>query len=65
WPRSKQARSVCIPSSRLMSSLENLRSGMRLCFLSQKMDAKEPEKMPSMAVKATKHSPKVEHHQIS
>ncbi|KAG1853125.1 hypothetical protein F4604DRAFT_1591670, partial [Suillus subluteus] len=62
WLKSKQAKSVCIPSSRLMSSLENVRPGIRPCFLSQKMDAKEPEKkMPLTAAKATRHSPKVEH----
>ncbi|KAG2354626.1 hypothetical protein BDR07DRAFT_1305389 [Suillus spraguei] len=41
--KSKQAQSVCICSSQLMSSLENIRPGMRPCFLNQKMDAKEPE----------------------
>ncbi|KAG2355375.1 hypothetical protein BDR07DRAFT_1303423 [Suillus spraguei] len=36
--KSKQAQSVCICSSQLMSSLENIRPGMRPCFLNQKMD---------------------------
>lgn len=37
------------PSSREISSLENVRPGMRPRFLSQKMDAKEEEKkIPSM-----------------
>ncbi|KAH9167178.1 hypothetical protein EDB89DRAFT_1836927, partial [Lactarius sanguifluus] len=40
---SKQSRSAC-PSLRLMSSLENVRLGIRPRFLSQKMDMKEPEK---------------------
>ncbi|KAG2341889.1 hypothetical protein BDR05DRAFT_1029957, partial [Suillus weaverae] len=44
WLKSKQAKSVCMHSSQLMSSLENIRPGMRLHFLSQKMDVKEPEK---------------------
>ncbi|KAG1765743.1 hypothetical protein EV702DRAFT_981316, partial [Suillus placidus] len=53
WLKSKQAKSVCVHSSRLMSSLENVRPGMRPRFLSQKMDAKEPEKkVPSTAAKA-------------
>ncbi|KAG1760685.1 hypothetical protein EV702DRAFT_985455, partial [Suillus placidus] len=38
WLKSKQAKSVCMHSSQLMSSLENIRPGMRLRFLSQKMD---------------------------
>ncbi|KAF9230379.1 hypothetical protein BU15DRAFT_10608, partial [Melanogaster broomeanus] len=41
---SKQAKSACIPSSWLMSSLENVRLGIRPHFLSQKMDVKELEK---------------------
>jgi hypothetical protein len=53
---------VCIPSLRLMNSLENVRPGIRPCFFSQKMVAKEPaKKMPLMAANATKCSPKVEH----
>jgi hypothetical protein len=32
---SRQAKSVCSPSSRLMSSLENVSPGMRPRFLSQ------------------------------
>ncbi|KAG2138161.1 hypothetical protein BD769DRAFT_1351372, partial [Suillus cothurnatus] len=57
WLKSKEAKLVCICSSQLMSSLEN----MRPCFLSQKMDVEGPEKkMPSTAVKVTKRSLKVE-----
>ena len=44
----RQAKSVCSPSSRLMSSLEKVRPGMRPRFFSQKMAANDPEKkMPS------------------
>ena len=61
WEKSRHAKSVCMPSSRLMSSLEKVRPGMRPRFLSQKMAAKEPEKkMPSTAAKAMRRSPKVE-----
>ena len=49
------------PSSREMSSLENVNPGMRPRFLSQKMDANEPEKkIPSTAAKATRRSAKLE-----
>ena len=43
-----------------MSPLEKARPGIRLGFLSQKMDANEPEKkkMLSTAAKATKRSRK-------
>ena len=40
---------------------EKVRPGMSPRFLSQKMDANEPEKkMPSTAAKATRRSPKTE-----
>ncbi|KAJ8580136.1 hypothetical protein M405DRAFT_753626, partial [Rhizopogon salebrosus TDB-379] len=49
-------------SAILMSSLENVRPGIRPRYLSQKMDAKEPEKkIPLMAAKATNRSVNVEH----
>src|SRR5271156_4084602 len=58
---SRQAKSVCMPSSREISSLEKVRPGMRPRFLSQKMEAKEPEKkIPSTAAKATRRWAKVE-----
>ena len=57
----RQAKSVCMPSSREMSSLEKVRPAMRPRFLSQKMEAKEPlKKMPSTAAKATRRCAKVE-----
>ena len=50
----RQAKSQWRPSSREMSSFENVRPGMSPRFLSQKMAAKEPEKkIPSTAAKAT------------
>lgn len=58
-PKRRHAKSVCKPSSREISSLEKVKPGMRPRFLSQKMEAKEPEKkMPSTAAKATKRSAK-------
>jgi hypothetical protein len=49
------------PSSREMSSLLKVRPGIRLRFLSQKMEQNEPEKkMPSTAAKATRRSAKVQ-----
>ena len=57
----RQAKSVCMPSSREMSSFEKVRPGMRPRFLSQKMAAKEPlKKIPSTAAKATRREAKVE-----
>ncbi|KZP14041.1 hypothetical protein FIBSPDRAFT_702427, partial [Athelia psychrophila] len=54
---SGHAKSVCIPSSWAMISLEKLRPCMRPRFFSQKMDAKEPEKkMTSTAAKVTRRS---------
>lgn len=59
--KSRQAKSVCIPSSLLISSLENVSPGIRPRFFSQNIAAKQPEKnMPSTAAKATKRSAKVE-----
>src|ERR1700760_2391835 len=59
--KSRQAKSVCIPSSREISSLEKVRPGMRPRFLSQKIEAKEPlKKIPSTAAKATRREAKVE-----
>jgi hypothetical protein len=44
-----------------MSSLEKVNPGMRPRFLSQKMEAKDPEKkIPSTAAKATRRSANVE-----
>jgi hypothetical protein len=44
-----------------MSSFEKVKPGMRPRFLSQKMDANDPEKnIPSTAAKATRRSAKVE-----
>lgn len=40
WLTSRQAKLVCIPSSWLMSSFENVKP----CFLSQKIDVKDLEK---------------------
>lgn len=42
--KSRQAKSVCRPSSRLMSSFEKHSPGMRPLFLSQKTAQKLPEK---------------------
>lgn len=57
----RQAKSVCKPSSREMSSLLNVRPGIRPRFLSQNIDAKEPlKKIPSTAAKATRRCANVE-----
>lgn len=48
---------VCVPSSRLINSLENVKPGMRPRFFNQKTAAKEPEKkMPSTQANATKRT---------
>jgi len=61
WVNKRQAKSVCRPSSREMSSLENVNPGMSPRFLSQKMEAKDPEKkIPSTAAKAINRSAKVD-----
>ena len=45
---------VCVPSSRLINSFENVNPGIKPRFFNQKMAAKEPEKkMPSTQAKAT------------
>jgi hypothetical protein len=43
-----------------MSSFENVRPGIKPRFFIQKMEANDPEKMPSTAVKATRRSAKVD-----
>ena len=49
-----QAKSVCSPSSREMSSLENVSPGMRPRFFSQKIAQKLPlKKIPSTQANAT------------
>jgi hypothetical protein len=46
--------SVCIPSSRLTSLLENIKPGIKPRFFIQKIEANNPEKkIPSTAAKAT------------
>jgi hypothetical protein len=53
------SQSVCRPSSLEMSSFEKVSPGINPLFLSQKIDANEPEKkMPSTAAKATSRSEK-------
>ncbi|AAA48019.1 putative F ORF B [Vaccinia virus Copenhagen] len=54
----KHAKSQCRPSSLLISSLENVSPGIRPRFLSQNMEANDPEKkIPSTAAKAISLSP--------
>ena len=61
WEKRRQAKSVCMPSSREMSSLEKVRPGMSPRFFNQKMAANDPlKKMPSTAAKATSLDAKVE-----
>jgi hypothetical protein len=55
--KSRQAKSQWRPSSREISSFENVRPGMRPRFLSQKIAQKLPlKKMPSTAANATRRS---------
>ncbi|KAJ7825275.1 hypothetical protein B0H14DRAFT_2168526, partial [Mycena olivaceomarginata] len=55
--REQQAKSVFMPSSQLMSSLENVRPGMIPRFFIQKMKVNEPEKkVPSTAANAIRRS---------
>lgn len=55
----KQAKSVCMPSSREMSSFEKVSPGIRPRFLTQKIAQKDPEKkIPSIAAKAISRSAK-------
>lgn len=57
---SRQPKSVCKPSSLLMSSLLKVSPGIRPRFLSQKMEQKLPlKKMPSIAAYATRRSAKL------
>ena len=56
---SRHAKSVCSPSSLLMSSLLKHRPGRSPRFFSQKMEQKEPlKKMPSMQAKARRRCAK-------
>ena len=49
----RHAKSVWRPSSLEINSLENVNPGIKPRFLSQKIDANDPEKkMPSTAAKA-------------
>ena len=55
----KQAKSVCSPSSLLMSSFEKVSPGINDLFFIQNMAQNEPEKkIPSTAAKATSLSAK-------
>jgi hypothetical protein len=55
----RQAKSVCMPSSRLISSFEKVSPGINPRFLIQKIAQKDPEKkIPSIAAKATRRSAK-------
>lgn len=57
WLKRRQAKSVCMPSSQFVRESE---TGHQV-RLSQKIDAKEPEKkITSTAAKATRRSPKME-----
>ena len=59
--KSRQAKSVCMPSSWLMSLFKKASPGMRPRFSSQKIDANEPEKkMPLMATNASGRSANVD-----
>lgn len=61
FENNKHAKSQWSPSSRLINSFENVNPGILERFLSQKMDANDPEKkIPSTAAKATSRSPKVD-----
>uniref|UniRef100_A0A1L8E6H5 Uncharacterized protein n=1 Tax=Haematobia irritans TaxID=7368 RepID=A0A1L8E6H5_HAEIR len=54
------AKSQCKPSSREISSLENVKPGMSPRFFSQKIEAKLPLKnIPSTAANAMTRSPKL------
>lgn len=56
----RQAKSQCNPSSLLISSLENVKPGIKPRFFSQNMEANDPEKkIPSTAAKAIILSPNV------
>jgi hypothetical protein len=50
---------VCIPSSRLINSFENVRPGISPLFFTQKMAQNDPEKnIPSIAANAINRSAK-------
>jgi len=54
FEKSKTAKSVCIPSSLEINSLENDKPGIRPLFFNQNIEQKDPEKkIPSTAAKAT------------
>ena len=58
WWYRRQANSVCVPSSRDMSSLEKHNPGMTPRCFNQKIAANEDEKnMPSTAAKVIKRTP--------
>jgi len=53
----RQAKSVCKPSSRDISSFEKVKPGINDLFFSQNIEQKLPEnKIPSTAEKATRRS---------
>ncbi|EIW74427.1 hypothetical protein CONPUDRAFT_18249, partial [Coniophora puteana RWD-64-598 SS2] len=57
WVKSKHAKSVCMPSSRPISLLENVTPGSRPHFFNQKIDARDPEKnIPLTAANVTRRS---------
>ena len=53
--KSKQAKSVCKPSSREINSFEKVRPGMRPRFLSQKIDAYDAKKSSSQWQNESEH----------
>lgn len=60
YEKSRHAKSVCSPSSLEINSFENDNPGINPLFLSQKIEAKDPEKkMPSTQAKATNLSANV------
>lgn len=54
WEKRRQAKSVCSPSSREMSSLEKVRPGINPRFFNQKMDAKEPARRRVRSIPLTR-----------
>ena len=59
-PYSKHAKSQCNPSSRLMSSLENVKPRINPRFFSQKIAQNEPlKKIPSTHANPTRRSAKL------
>ena len=56
----RHAKSQCNPSSRLMSSLENVKPRINPRFFNQKMAQKDPlKKIPSTHAKPTRRSAKL------